>query len=154
MNSVEEVNTMFVKDVMAVKGGGEIYGVGPDAPITEAVKRMVEHDIGSLVVMQGGEMVGFLSERAILRGMHARGCSLADAKVSEVMETEPLVAGPDDTVDYARDAMTKNRVSHLVVMESDKLTGVISFHDVAKYCLKQANFENTLLKRYIKHWPE
>jgi CBS domain-containing protein len=145
---------MLVKDVMAVKGGGEIFSVGPDASISEAVKRLVEHDIGSLVVMKDGEMVGLITERDILRGMHARGCSLVDAKVSEVMETEPLVTDPEDSVDYARDAMTKNRVNHLVVMEHDKLTGVISFYDVAKYCLTQAKFENTLLKRYIKHWPE
>jgi CBS domain-containing protein len=145
---------MFIRDVLSVKAGSEIVGIDPDAPISEAVKRMVEKDIGSLVVMREGRMVGFITERDIMRGMHARGCSLADVKVSELMEKEPILCNPDDSVDYARDVLTKSRLSHLVVMDNNRLLGVISFHDVAKACLKQANFENSLLKRYIRNWPE
>lgn len=145
---------MFIRDVLSVKEGGEIYAIEPEAPISEAVKRLVEKDIGSLVVMQGGKMVGFITERDILRGMHRRGCSLTDVKVSELMDKEPLVCGPEDSVDYARDVLTKSRLSHLVVMDGNQLIGVISFHDVAKACLKQANYENSLLKRYIRNWPE
>jgi CBS domain-containing protein len=145
---------MFIREVLSVKGGSEIVGIEPDAPIAEAVKRMVEKDIGSLVVMHHGKMVGFITERDIMRGMHARGCSLADVKVSELMEKEPILCSTDDSVDYARDVLTKSRLSHLVVMDDNRLVGVISFHDVAKACLKQANFENSLLKRYIRNWPE
>lgn len=145
---------MFVRDVLSVKAGSEIFAIEPDAPVFEAVKRLVEKDIGSLVVMHNGKMVGFITERDILRGMHARGCSLADVRVSELMEKEPLLCSPDDSVDYARDVLTKSRLSHLVVMDNNQLVGVISFHDVAKACLKQANFENSLLKRYIRNWPE
>lgn len=145
---------MFIRDVLSVKEGSEIVGIEPDAPIAEAVKRLVEKDIGSLVVMHGGRMVGFITERDILRGMHARGCSLADVKVSDLMEKEPILCNPEDSVDYARDVLTKSRLSHLVVMDDNQLLGVISFHDVAKACLKQANFENSLLKRYIRNWPE
>lgn len=145
---------MFVRDVLSVKAGSEIFAIEPDAPVSEAVKRLVEKDIGSLVVMHNGKMVGFITERDILRGMHARGCSLADVRVSELMEKEPLLCSPDDSVDYARDVLTKSRLSHLVVMDNNQLVGVISFHDVAKACLKQANFENSLLKRYIRNWPE
>lgn len=145
---------MFVRDVLSVKAGSEIYAIEPEAPVSEAVKRLVEKDIGSLVVMRDGKMVGFITERDILRGMHARGCSLADVRVSELMEKEPLLCSPDDSVDYARDVLTKSRLSHLVVMDNNQLVGVISFHDVAKACLKQANFENSLLKRYIRNWPE
>lgn len=145
---------MFVRDVLSVKAGSEIYAIEPEAPVSEAVKRLVEKDIGSLVVMRDGKMVGFITERDILRGMHARGCSLADVRVSELMEKEPLLCSPDDSVDYARDVLTKSRLSHLVVMDNNQLVGVISFHDVAKACLKQANFENSLLKRYIRNCPE
>jgi CBS domain-containing protein len=145
---------MFVRDVLSVKAGSEIFAIEPDAPVAEAVKRLVEKDVGSLVVMHNGRMVGFITERDILRGMHARGCSLAEVRVSELMEKEPLLCSPDDSVDYARDVLTKSRLSHLVVMDNNQLVGVISFHDVAKACLKQANYENTLLKRYIRNWPE
>lgn len=145
---------MFIREVLSIKGDCANFAIEPDALITEAVKRMVENDVGSLLVIHDGELVGFISERDILRGMHVRAGSLVEVKVSALMEKEPVVAGLDDSVDYARDAMTKSRISHLIVMDEGKVVGVISFHDVARACLKEANFENALLKRYIKNWPE
>ena len=145
---------MLIREVLGVKAGADIFAVDPDATVAEAVARMVEHGIGSLVVMRDGTMVGFVTERDIVRGMHHDGVCLTDSKVSHIMEKEPLVVSPEDSVDYARDAMTKSHTSHLVVLDGNTLAGVISFHDVARACLKEANFENALLKRYIKHWPE
>ena len=146
---------MLIREVLSVKSGAEIISVDPDASAAEAVKRMAERDIGSLAVLRDDILMGFITERDILRGMHARGCALTEVKVSDLMEKEPLVATLDDSIDYARDAMTKSHTSHLVVLdEGHKLCGVISFHDVARACLKEASFENALLKRYIKHWPE
>lgn len=145
---------MLIREVLTIKGQGETYSVAPDAFIAEAVNKLVQHDIGSLVVMRADTLVGFLSERDILRGMQVRGCVLEGVKVADLMEKEPIVVASEDTVDYARDVMTKHRISHLIVMDHDRLTGVISFHDVARACLKDANFQNSLLKRYIKHWPE
>jgi CBS domain-containing protein len=86
--------------------------------------------------------------------MVKQGCDLKDAQVSTIMVTEPVVADADDSVDYARDVMTKSHIGHLPILDGNKLLGIISFHDVARACLKEANFENSLLKRYIKHWPE
>ena len=145
---------MIIRDVLSSKGDSTNFAIGPDALLAEAVKLMVDSDIGSLLVMRDGELVGFISERDILRGMHRRGCSLCDVKVGEFMEREPVVADLEDSVDYARDAMTKSRISHLIVLDEGKVAGVISFHDVARACLKEAKFENSLLKRYIKLWPE
>lgn len=145
---------MFIRDVLSVKGNPHILAIAPEAAVTDAVRQLVAHDIGSLVVLRNETLVGFITERDILRGMQARDCKVEGVKVADLMEREPIVAAPDDSVDYARDVMTKHRVSHLIVMEHDKLVGVISFHDVAKACLKDANFQNALLKRYIKHWPE
>lgn len=145
---------MLIREVLEVKTGEGVVSVEPDAPVSEAVKRMVEHGIGSLVVMKEGTMVGFVTERDIVKSMHRDGVCLTDFSVSDLMEKEPLVASLEDSVDYARDAMTKSHTSHLVVLDGPKLAGVISFHDVARACLKEANFENALLKRYIKHWPE
>jgi len=145
---------MLIREVMSVKSGVEIIAVDPDASAAEAVERMVANDIGSLAVLRNETLMGFITERDLLRGMHARGNALAEVKVSELMEKEPLLANLDDSVDYARDAMTKSHTSHLLVMDGEKLFGIVSFHDVARACLKEANFENSLLKRYIKHWPE
>lgn len=145
---------MFIREVLTIKGHTETLSIAPDASIADAVAQLVANDIGSLVVMRGDTLVGYLTERDILRGMQARDCVVEGVKVADLMEQEPVLASSDDTVDYARDVMTKNRISHLIVMDHDKLTGVLSFHDVAKACLKDANFQNSLLKRYIKHWPE
>jgi CBS domain-containing protein len=145
---------MYIREVLSFKDKTGTISIAPDAPIAEAVRQLVEFDIGSLVVMRGDTLVGFITERDILRGMHARSCNIEGVRVADLMEQEPVIASSDDSVDYARDVLTKSRTSHLIVLDGDKATGVLSFHDVAKACLKEAKFENSLLKRYIKHWPE
>lgn len=144
---------MELREILAQKSD-VIHSIGPTDSVANAVVKMVGLGIGSLVVMQGEEVRGFITERAIVQGMVKHGCDLKDVEVSKIMETEPLVATATDSVDYARDVLTKSHLGHLLVMEGDNLKGVISFHDVARACLKEANFENNLLKRYIKHWPE
>lgn len=145
---------MVIRDILTVKQGSEIFGIAPDRPLSEAAQLMVKHDVGSLVVKGKEAMVGLLTERDVLRAVTGHGCDLSRVKVSDLMTTEPIIGSPDDTVDYVRGVMTENRISHLPVMDGDALLGIISFHDVAKACLSQASFENLLLKRYIKHWPE
>lgn len=144
---------MELREILALKSG-VIHSIMPTALVSEAVVKMVGLGIGSLVVMQDKEIVGFITERDIVKGMVKYGCDLKDAQVSKIMVTEPLVASPEDSVDYARDVLTKSHLGHLLVMDGEDLLGVISFHDLAHASLKEANFENSLLKRYIKHWPE
>lgn len=145
---------MNIKDVLDVKNDGKTFTIEPDAPIAEAVSRMVEHGIGSLVVMQDGALCGYLTERDIARALHGHGCDLREVSVAAAMQVDPILVTSDDTVDYVREVMTRHHISHLIVMDNDQLTGVISFHDVARACLKDVNFEITLLKRYIRDWPE
>lgn len=145
---------MLIREILASKDSAEIFCIAPNATVAEAVKLMVQNAIGSLVVMENGVMVGYITERNVIHGMAEKGCALAEIKVSEVMDKEPFVGSPEDSVDYARDVMTKNRIGHLVVMDGDKLLGVISLHDIARTSLKYAHYQNELLKRYIKHWPE
>lgn len=144
---------MELREILAQKSD-VIHSIGPTDSVALAVVKMVELGIGSLVVIQANEIVGFLTERDLVKGMVKYGCDLKDAQVSKIMVTEPLVASPEDSVDYARDVLTKSHLGHLLVMEGESLLGVISFHDLAHASLKEANFENSLLKRYIKHWPE
>lgn len=144
---------MIVRDILTLKGG-EIYSISPSQPLNDAVRLMVQHDIGSLVVKDDDTMVGLITERDVLRELVRHGCDVTALNVSGLMITEPIIAGMDDSVDYVRGVMTEHRISHMPVVESDQLLGIISFHDVAKACLREANFENLLLKRYIKHWPE
>lgn len=144
---------MLIREILTLKSD-TIYSIEPTDSVESAVAKLVSLGVGSLVVLKNGEMVGLLTERDVMQGMVKQGCDLKDAQVSTFMLTEPVVADADDSVDYARDVMTKSHISHLPILDNDKLLGIISFHDVARASLKEAKFENSLLKRYIKHWPE
>lgn len=143
---------MYIRDVLT-KNRAPI-STEPTTPVSRAMEFMVSNDIGSLVVMKSGEMVGLITERDIIHSLSKSGCAVLEGPVADIMTLEPIIGGLDDSIDYARDVMTRYRVSHIPVMDGNTLIGVISFHDVAKACLKEAKFENNLLKRYIKHWPE
>jgi CBS domain-containing protein len=142
---------MQIREILTLKSD-DIHSISPTDSVTSAVGKLVSLGVGSLVVLKNGEMVGLLTERDVVKGMVQQGCDLA--QVSTIMVTEPVVASAEDSVDYARDVMTKSHIGHLPILDGDKLLGIISFHDVARACLKEAKFENSLLKRYIKHWPE
>ncbi len=144
---------MQIREILTLKSA-DIYSIAPTDSVAAAVEKLVGLGVGSLVVLQNGKMVGLLTERDIVQGMATQKSDLRDAEVSSIMVVDPVVAGADDSVDYARDVMTKSHISHLPILEDDKLFGILSFHDLARACLKEAHFENSLLKRYIKHWPE
>ncbi len=146
---------MIIKDILNLKGSA-IYSIPPQGRLADAVATMVEHDIGSLVVMDaaGTTMIGMLTFREVLRGLNAQHGNLGDLPVSAVMVNDPLVCGLDDTSESVRDRMTQQHVRYVPVVDAGRLLGVISFHDIAKAAIKEASFENRLLKRYIKNWPE
>ena len=144
---------MIIRDILNMKGG-QIFSIGPDGLVADAVKQMVAQDIGSLVVMDGGRMTGMLTFREVLQGLDAQGGNLAGMRVKSVMVANPICGSPGDSIDHLREVMTQNHVRYLPVCEGDRLLGVISFHDVAKSVIKETSFENRLLKRYIKNWPE
>ncbi len=144
---------MIIRDILSLKGN-TIFSIAPDGLVSDAVATMVKNDIGSLVVMADGEMQGMLTFREVLRALDARHGNLGDLPVREVMVREPLVCVLEDSADSLRERMTQQHVRYVPVREDGKLLGVISFHDIAKAVIKEASFENRLLKRYIKHWPE
>lgn len=145
---------MIIREILAFKGG-TTFSTSPEKPVMEAIQQMVERSIGSLIVLDdAGKMIGIITERDILRAVHKYTSGLSKYKVSDLMTTRLIVGGPEDTVDQVRGMMTENHIRHLPVVEGDNLLGVITFHDVAKVCLNEASFENKLLKRYIKHWPD
>ena len=144
---------MIIRDILNMKGG-RIFSIAPDGRVADAVRLMVEQDIGSLVVLDGERMAGMLTFREVLTGLNANGGNLGDLRVKSLMVADPVCGSPGDSIDHLREVMTKNHVRYLPVREGDKLLGVISFHDVAKSVIKETSFENRLLKRYIKNWPE
>ena len=144
---------MIIRDILSMKGG-QIFSIAAEGKVADAVSLMVKHDIGSLVVLDGDRMAGMLTFREVLQGLSAQGGNLADLRVKSLMVAEPVCGNPDDSIDHLREVMTTNHVRYLPVKDGDKLLGVISFHDVAKSVIKETSFENSLLKRYIKNWPE
>jgi CBS domain-containing protein len=144
---------MQVKDILKLKGS-QIYSIAPDALLPHAVSMMVQHDIGSLLVMEKGQMTGIVTFREVLAAVHRHRGDIHEVKVAEVMVPEPVCGDVEDTVDHMRGIMTDKHVRYLPIKDKTMLVGVLSFHDVAKAALRAASFENKLLKQYIKNWPE
>jgi len=147
---------LTVQEILDDKAGqgGRTHGVTPGSPVREAVATMVREDIGSVVVLDGGVLVGILTLRELLKGLDGLGARLLESEVREVMNPVPAVVHPEDSADGLRAMMTERHVSHATVLKDGRLVGIVSFHDIARSAVKDVAFENRLLKQYIKNWPQ
>ena len=143
---------MQVKEILRVKGS-RLLSIEPGGRAVDAVNTMAKENLGSLVVMEQGRMVGMLTFHELLQAMASRNGSLGDLKVKEIMESDPVTASPEMEVNDLRRTMLESSARYLPVMQEGKLLGVISFRDVAKAVLEEQDFENKMLKGYIKNWP-
>ena len=144
---------MRVSDILKVKGN-TLYTVTPDTALHDAVNTMAEHDIGSLVVMEFGDLVGMLTFREIILTLKKNEGSVGTATIRKVMDDHPITCTPETDVNEVRRIMLEHHVRYLPVMENRTLMGVISFYDVAKAVVEEQSFENRMLKAYIRDWPE
>ncbi len=144
---------MKVSDILRVKGSA-LYTVQPDSPLWTAVQMMAEHDIGSVVVMDHGDLVGMLTFREVINTLHANNGQVGTRLVRNVMDDAPLTVTPATDVMEVRRLMLERHARYLPVMEGRTLLGVISFYDVARAVLEEQSFENRMLKAYIRDWPE
>ena len=143
---------MKVSEILQVKGN-ILYTATPDTPLVEAVNTMAEKDIGSLVVMQAGELVGMLTFREVIKVVHKNNGAVGTGTVNEFMDKQPLTVTPDTEVNDVRRLMLEKHARYLPVMMGKTLLGVISFYDVARAVLEAQSFENRMLKAYIRDWP-
>jgi CBS domain-containing protein len=143
---------MQVKEILRVKGN-RLLSVEPGSRVVDAVATMAKENLGSLVVIDQSRMVGLLTFHELLNALAARTGSLGDVKVAEIMLRDPVTATPEMEVNDLRRTMLESGARYLPVMEDGKLLGVISFRDVAKAVLEEQDFENKMLKGYIKNWP-
>jgi len=143
---------MQVKEILRVKGN-RLLSIEPGGRAVDAVKTMADQNLGSLVVMENGRMTGMLTFHELLQEVAKRSGSLGDVKVSDIMVRDPVTAAPDMEVNDLRRTMLDSGARYLPVMQDGKLLGVISFRDVAKAVLEEQDFENKMLKGYIKNWP-
>ena len=143
---------MRVTDILRVKGN-TLYTVTPETPLAEAASTMSDMDIGSLVVMEHGELVGMLTFRELIQALVADGGSLGTRQVRSVMDDAPLTCTPETEIDEVRRMMLLRHARYMPVLDRSQLMGVVSFYDVAKTVVDAQDFENRMLKAYIRDWP-
>jgi CBS domain-containing protein len=144
---------MKVTDILRVKGN-TLYTVSPDTSLAEAATTMAELDIGSLVVMEHGDLAGMLTFREVIQAVVANGGTVGTRIVRTVMDDAPLTCTPETEIDEVRRMMLLRHARYMPVLERRTLMGVISFYDVAKTVVDAQDFENRMLKAYIRDWPE
>jgi CBS domain-containing protein len=144
---------MKVSDILRVKGHSLIT-VTPDETMSTAIQIMSEKDIGSLVVMEHGDLVGMLTFREVMQTLDQNEGSIANVSVRKAMDDAPITCTSETEMDEVRRMMLNNHARYMPVMDKRLLMGVISFYDVAKAVVDSQNFENKMLKAYIRDWPE
>ena len=142
---------MKVSDILRVKGG-TLFTAKPDEPLAHAVQMMSERDIGSLVVMEHGDLVGMLTFREVIQSI-VKNQGLGSTLVRSAMDDAPLTCTMETEMDEMRRMMLDRHARYMPVMDKRMLMGVISFYDVAKAVVDSQNFENKMLKAYIRDWP-
>ncbi len=127
----------------------EIFAIGPDQPVLDAIKLMAAKHIGAVLVLQQGRLVGILSERDYARKIVLQGRSSADTPVRDIMTTEVVSIGLHDTADHCMQLVTNRRIRHLPVVDGDAVLGVISIGDLVKAVIEDQQVEIDQLQGYI-----
>jgi CBS domain-containing protein len=144
---------MKVSDILRVKGN-ILITARPDETLATAVQIMSEKDLGSLVVMERGDLVGMLTFREVMKSLAENNCAIGDVLVSSAMDKSPITCTSETDMDDVRRLMLNNHARYMPVIENRVLMGVISFYDVAKAVVDGQDFENKMLKAYIRDWPD
>ena len=144
---------MKVSDILRLKGN-TLYAVQPDEPLAKAIDIMADKDIGSLVVMEHGDLVGMLTFREVIVCIVKNGGAVGTTLVRTAMDDHPLTCTSETELDEVRRMMLDRHARYMPVMNQKVMMGVISFYDVAKTVVDSQNFENKMLKAYIRDWPE
>jgi CBS domain-containing protein len=141
---------MTIQDILNRKGS-DVVSIYEDQTVYEAIKFLVENNIGAVLVRNGKEeIVGLISERDILREGEQRCEKLKEIPVKNVMTRDLIVCEPGHTLEYAEQVMVKNRIRHLPVISNHKLVGILSMRDIVRARLKTVEVENRYLLDYIE----
>ena len=129
--------------------GGDVWSLGPDATVYEAIEKMAEKGIGALLVMEGERLVGILSERDYARKVILKGKASRETRVREIMTYPVICARPELTVEETMAIMTNKHIRHLPVVVDEKVVGMISLGDVVKGIIDEHEFTIEQLTDYI-----
>lgn len=143
---------MLISEILRIKGS-TLYTTPPEGAVIDAVKVMADNDIGSLVVMDHGKLIGMLTFREVLAALAKGSGSIGSLQVADIYDRDPLTATPKLDVMELRGRMLDRHARYVPVLDGATLLGVVSFHDVAKAVYEDASFENKMLKSYIEDSP-
>jgi hypothetical protein len=141
-----------VSEVLTVKGH-TLFTATPETLVTQALQTMSTHDIGSLVIMQRGQLVGMLTFREIIRYLSEHHATIGDVLIEDIMERHPVSVSPDTLATEVQRLMLEHHSRYMPVIDGEMLLGVISFYDMAQAIAAAQKFENSMLKAYIRDWP-
>ena len=140
---------MKVRDILKDKGT-EVATIGVERNLCDAIRVLVEKNIGSLIVMdEKGAIAGIITERDVLRQCNQCLESFRDIKIRDVMTKNLIVASPDDDLDYVENIMTQNRIRHLPIISNQRIAGILSIGDLVNVLRGECKVENRYLKDYI-----
>ena len=140
---------MKIRDILRHKGHDVVTASTGDS-VLQAVRVLVDHNIGGVVVVDGGEVIGILTERDILRLVARKPDELQALDVGQVMTRDVIKLAPDDDLAHVMEVMTENRIRHLPVIEGGRLAGIVTIGDVVNAFRRVAEDENVHLKQYIQ----
>ncbi len=127
----------------------EVFAIGPDAPVIDAIRLMAEKHIGAVLVIHGGHLAGILSERDYARKIVLQGRSSATTPVRAIMTSDVVTIGLDETTDRCMQLVTDRRIRHLPVVHAGEVLGVVSIGDLVKAVIEDQQVELDQLQRYI-----
>ena len=127
----------------------DVYSVAPEDSVISAIKLMAEKGVGAVLVMQGGQLAGLVSERDYARKVVLRGRSSSDTPARDIMSADVVTVGPNHSVERCMQIVTEHRIRHLPVVEDDQVIGVISIGDLVKAVIEDQQLELDQLQRYI-----
>jgi CBS domain-containing protein len=133
--------------------GTAVWSLAPVATVFDAISKMAEKDIGSLVMLDGEEIVGMITERDYARNVILKGKTSPKTLVREIMEPRVVIARPEQTIEQCMALMTEKRIRHLPVLEGNKLVGIISIGDLVKSIIGDQKLTIEQLEHYIHGGP-
>lgn len=142
-----------VGEILGGKGGGSVWSVTPQTTVYETLERMAEHDVGAMLIMENGNLVGIFTERDYARKVILKGRSSRNSPVGEFMTTEVFFVTPAETDADCMRLMTNHRVRHIPVLDGSRVIGVVSVGDVLKTLLRDREFQLEQLENYITGSP-
>jgi CBS domain-containing protein len=142
-------NMITIRQLLADKGA-QVVSIHPDSTVYDAIAKMAANDIGSLVVIEGDEIVGIITERHYARNVALKGKTSPTIPVRDIMEKDVLTARCAQSVEECMALMTEKRLRHLPVMDGQRLVGIISIGDLVKGIISDQRFVIDQLEHYIK----